>query len=90
MLRGISAWTTILWLVPYTCGVIRGNVWPNDSEYFATLGSLCFLVGTGLVCEILLRWYRHQVLQEGYRCQIIDKVRRRSNASMDDLEQTNE
>lgn len=78
MLRGKSAWTTILWLVPYTCGVIRGNVWPNDSEYFATLGSLCFLVGTGLVCEILLRWYRHQIIQE---------VRRSRDPSMDNLEE---
>lgn len=85
MLRGNSAWTTILWLVPYTCDMIRGNVWPTDSEYHVTLGSFCFLVATVLACEVLLRWYRDQILQGGYR-QIIKKVRRNSDALTNNLE----
>lgn len=77
MRRRLSPWTTVFWMVPYTCGLIRASVWPSDSDAHFTWGSLGFVFATATICELLLRWYRYQVVTE---------VRRSRDNSMDEQE----
>lgn len=77
MFKKYSGWTTVLWLFPYFCGIMRANVWPADSDYQWSLGALLFVGATAAMSELLARWYRMSIITE---------VRRSRDASMENRE----
>lgn len=64
MLRRVSPFTTLFWLIPYLFGVVRGSVWQGDNGAPYSFSYFAFLGATFVSSEILIRWYRYKVITE--------------------------